>query len=63
MRTSVITLLFIPLLLAALLFASGCAAPKSKQQEGSTRLRTTDDFAERGGPCNPCSPLPSPPKW
>ena len=62
MRTSAITLIFILSLFAALLFASGCA-PKSKQQEGSTRMRTIDDPYERGGPCNPCSPLPILPKW
>ena len=62
MRTSVITLIFIILSFAALVFVSGCA-PKSKPQEGSTRLRTTDDYYERGGTCNPCVPTPIPPKW
>ena len=61
MRTSTITLIFILLSFAALVCVSGCA-PKSKQ-EGSTRLRTTDDYHEMGGPCHPCAPTPIPPKW
>jgi len=62
MRTSNLTLIFILLSLAALLFVSGCA-PKSKAYEGSTRMRTIDDHPEMGGPCNPCWTKPLPPKW
>jgi type IV pilus biogenesis protein CpaD/CtpE len=60
MRKVILALLTVAMVLACAVLA-GCAQ-KSKQ-DGSTRLRTTDDYHEMGGPRHPRPPTPIPPKW